>query len=125
MTKTELSSYITEQYAAHPDFPWMKHPSYAVFRHNDKKWFALVIDVPKEKLGVQGDGYLDIVNLKCDPIMIGSLLLEPGSFPAYHMNRENWISVALDGSVPEEKLKMLIDISYDLTDTLKKKNRHR
>lgn len=124
MTKTELSSYITEQYAADPDFPWMKYPNYAVFRHNDKKWFALVMDVPKEKLGVQGDGCLDIVNLKCDPIMIGSLLSEPGFFPAYHMNRENWISVALDGSVSEEKLKMLIDISYDLTGTAKKKNRH-
>lgn len=124
MTKMELSSYIMEQYGAGPDFPWIKYLNYAVFRHNDKKWFALVMDVPKEKLGVQGDGHLDIVNLKCDPILIGSLLLEPGFFPAYHMNRENWISVALDRSVPEEKLKMLIAMSYDLTGAAKKKNRH-
>lgn len=31
------------------------------------------------------------------------------------MNKESWISVALDGSVPDDKLRMLLDISFELT----------
>lgn len=31
------------------------------------------------------------------------------------MNKENWISILLDGSVPEDVIKNLINMSYDLT----------
>ena len=31
------------------------------------------------------------------------------------MNRENWVSVLLDGTVPEEEIKRLIELSYELT----------
>ena len=73
------------------------------------------MEVTKNKLGFSDDDEMDIVNLKCDPIMIGSFRSDPGIFPAYHMSKANWISVALDESVSEDKLKMLLDISYDLT----------
>lgn len=72
-------------------------------------------DMPKNKLGLEGADALDVVNLKCDPILIGSLRKEPGIFPAYHMSKANWVSVALDGSVPDEQIKMLLDMSYDAT----------
>lgn len=71
--------------------------------------------VSKNKLGLSDDGAMDIVNLKCDPIMIISFRSEPGIFPAYHMSKANWISVALDVCVSEDNVKMLLDISYDLT----------
>lgn len=58
---------------------------------------------------------MDIVNLKCDPILIGSLRAEPGFYPAYHMNKENWITAALDGSAPEDKLRLVLDMSYNAT----------
>ena len=32
----------------------------------------------------------------------------------YHMNKEHWISILLDGTVPIEKIYDLIDVSYDL-----------
>ena len=56
-----------------------------------------------------------MVNFKCDPILIGSLRGQTGFFPAYHMNKANWITVALDGSVPDEQIKMLLGMSYDAT----------
>lgn len=94
----------------------MKYPNYEVFRHsNNQKWFALIMDVPKDKLGLQGSDLLDVVNFKCDTLLIGSLRCEPGFFPAYHMNKESWITVALDGSVPDDKIKMLLNASYDAT----------
>lgn len=73
------------------------------------------MDVPKNKLGLEGADALDVVNLKCDPILIGSLRKEPGIFPAYHMSKANWVSVALDGSVSDEQIKLLLDMSHDAT----------
>ena len=73
------------------------------------------MDIPKKNLGISEDGEISVVNLKCDPRLIGSLRMEPGIFPAWHMNKTHWITVALDGTVNEEKLKFLLDLSYELT----------
>ncbi|MDM8201272.1 MmcQ/YjbR family DNA-binding protein [Allofournierella massiliensis] len=116
MNRAELKHFILENYNTESDFPWMKHPNYEVFRHsNNQKWFALIMDIPKNKLGLQGSDLLDVVNLKCDTLLIGSLRCEPGFFPAYHMNKDSWITIALDGSVSDDKIKMLLDASYDAT----------
>lgn len=122
MNKKELQEYISDTYSVSPDFPWTSYPSCAVYRHgNNRKWFALVMDIPKQKLGISGDGLIDILNVKCDPIMIGSFRLEPGIYPAYHMNKESWLSIALDGSADDGKIKLLLDISFDLTSKKLKK----
>lgn len=116
MNRKELEQYIAEIYGVQADFPWVAEPDYAVYRHkNNQKWFALFMTVPKTKLGVKQDGLLDIVNVKCDPIMIGSFREEPGIYPAYHMSKATWLSVALDGSANDEKIKLLLDISFGLT----------
>ena len=102
MDRKGLEQLIFDTYSVEPDYPWMDTPESAVFRHEaNRKWFALVTTVPKSKLGLPGQQPVDIVNLKCDPILIGSLRAEPGFYPAYHMNKENWITAALDGSAPE------------------------
>lgn len=73
------------------------------------------MDVPKSKIGLEGNEKIDILDVKCDPILIGSLLNEKGFFPAYHMSKSSWITIALDGSVDDEKIFWLIDSSYSLT----------
>ena len=55
------------------------------------------------------------MNVKCDPRLIGSFREEPGILPAYHMNKAHWLTVALDGSAEDGKLKFLLDMSYELT----------
>ena len=116
MKRNELEAFISEMYNADADYPWLKYPNYEVFRHcNNQKWFALIMDVPRNKLGLQGDNPLDVVNFKCDPLLIGSLREEQGFFPAYHMSKNSWITVALDGSVSDDKIKMLLDMSYQAT----------
>lgn len=122
MNREQLEKILCETYAADMDYPWIKYPNYEVFRHsNNKKWFALIMDVSKNKLGLAGDEILDIVNFKCDPALIGSLRMENGFFPAYHMNKDSWITVALDGTVDDEKIKALADMSYELTSTMKRR----
>ena len=55
------------------------------------------------------------INLKCDP-EIGAELREryPAVQQGYHMNKKHWITVAMDGSVPEKLIKAWIQASYDL-----------
>lgn len=116
MNREELEAYIRNHYAAQPDYPWADTPRAAVFRHTgNRKWFALMMEVPRDKLGLAGTEKLDIVNFKCDPILISSLRGETGIFPAYHMNKASWITVALDDSVQAKTIELLLDVSYELT----------
>ncbi len=95
-----------------------------VFRHPaSKKWFAAILDVPRDKLGLPGEGSAVILDIKCDPRMIGSLLSEPGFLPAYHMSKSTWITVLLDGSVPDDKIFFLLELSYDSVAPKRKKTR--
>ncbi len=119
--------YIKKKYKVSPEYPWAKYDSNAVFRHTDnRKWFALVMDVQREKLGLSGDEYADVVNLKVDDMFLRDMLIrQDGIFPAYHMNKQHWISVLLDGTVPEEKVFEMIDMSYMTTASRKKKEKIR
>ena len=116
MKRAEWEAFILETYPADADHPWLNYPNYEVFRHrNNRKWFALIMELPRNKLGLRGEEPLEVVNLKCDPILIGALREEAGFFPAYHMHKDRWITVALDGSVADEKIKLLLDMSYQAT----------
>jgi len=116
MNQTQWQQFISEMYGVCPEHPWVKYPNYAVFRHvGNRKWFALLMDVPKEKLGLSGKESVDVLNVKCDPLLIGSLRKEAGFFPAYHMNKASWISIALDGTVSDETIRRLLELSYTLT----------
>ncbi len=114
VTKDELMSFIPDFTGEKAEYPFGDDT--AVFRHSDnRKWFAVLMNIPREKLGLFGTGNIDIVNFKCDPLLSRSLFREGGVFPAYHMNKEKWISVLLDGSAPSEKVKWLSEISFNLT----------
>ncbi len=107
-------------YGAAEEFPWAEYPEYSIFRHSgNRKWFALFMQVPRVKLGLQGDGLLEILNVKCSPALTSTLLdtFQPGTglYPAYHMNKKHWLTIALDGSVSETKIKEFIEESYRLT----------
>lgn len=114
--RDEIFTYAKEAYAIEPDYPWARTPDYAILRHTgSRKWFAAIINITADKLKLPGHDLIDALLLKCDPIVIGSLRTEPGILPAYHMNKEHWITVLLDGSCPREQVFKLIDFSYDLT----------
>ncbi len=116
MNAEQLQQFISETYETDAEYPWSKYPNYMVFRHaNNKKWFALIMNISREKLGFSDKETIDVLNVKCEPILIGSLQSESGIFPAYHMSKTSWITVALDGSVSDEKIKWLLDMSYNLT----------
>ena len=114
MERSELFEWVKETYGTAPDYPW--NDWNAVLRHAEsKKWYAVILEVSVQKLGLAGNQIIDILNVKSDPLLIGSLRSKQGYFPAYHMNKEKWVSIALDGSVPDDEIKNLLDMSYKLT----------
>lgn len=124
MTRTEFEKFVYEAYSVKPDYPWENIPDGAVFRHqSNNKWFALVMDVQKSRLGLDGQESVSVLNLKCDPVLIGTVRQEKGILPAYHMNKEHWISVLLDGTADDERIKSLTDLSFELTDVKIKKRK--
>ena len=59
-------------------------------------------------------GEVEIMNLKLNCDKVKDLLNKDGFYKAYHMNKNNWISIILDDTVPDFIIFKLIDISYDL-----------
>lgn len=112
--REDVFSLAKRKYGTEPEYPWKDRN--AVLRHKEnKKWYGLIIRVSKEKLGIEGNGEVDVLNVKSDPILIGSLLSQKGFYPAYHMNKEKWISILLETPGMEEMTEGLLDMSYGLT----------
>ncbi len=113
--RNQILQTALKRYGTEPEYPWGKYPGHAVLRHLDnKKWYALLMNIPMEKLGLPG-GAVDVMNIKLEPLLIGSLRMQKGFLPAYHMNKENWLTVLLDGTVVFEKIVKLLDMSFELT----------
>lgn len=125
--REQLFQYVQKKYKAAPEYLWMRFPDYAVFRHADNgKWFGLVMNVSKEKLGLDGDETVDIINVKLpDPLLAEMLLGQSGYFRGYHISRGNWISVLLDGSVPFDDICRWLEESYLTTASRQKKQKLR
>ena len=127
MDRQTVYDYIKKKYKAVPEYPWRKNPGHAVFRHKDNnKWFALQAGISGDKVGVPEKEYVDVINLKVDDMFFRDLLIqEDGIMPAYHMNKMHWVSVLLYGTVPEEKVFDLIDMSFMATASAKRKEKIR
>lgn len=114
--REEIFTYVKEKFYTEPDYPWLKYPDDAVLRHEaGGKWYGLIMNVPRIKLGLTGKGSAEILDLKCDPVLNSILRGQQGILPAYHMNKEHWITIVLDSPFPKEEIYNLINLSYDLT----------
>lgn len=115
MERSELFSYMAEEYGCEPDFPFDKDFDSAVFRHKqNRKWFALLMSVPAFRMNLPGQETLQVLNLKCDPILRAGISQTKGICPAYHMNKTHWISVLIE-KADDETIKTLVQMSFDLT----------
>lgn len=125
--REHLFDHVKKKYKAEPEHLWMRFPDYAIFRHKDnKKWFGLVMAIPRRKLGMDGDDIVDILNVKLsDPLLVDILIQQPGYFRGYHISRGNWVSILLDGSVPFDDICRWLEESYLTTASREKKQKLR
>ena len=115
VTRADILRYAEKNYQTKPEHPWPESPTSEVLRHRrNRKWYALITDVARNKVGLEGDELIDILNVKCDPEIVFALSSQEGFSPAWHMNKKHWITIILDGSVPFEEICQRIDESYSL-----------
>ncbi len=112
-----ITSLIMQKFDIHPDFPWKISPEFGVFRNKgNKKWFALLMNIDRDKLEKSSTGMIEVINVKVNQNKVSLLLKKKGIFPAYHMNKKNWITIALDDSLSDQEIFSYIEESYDYTE---------
>jgi predicted DNA-binding protein (MmcQ/YjbR family) len=99
---TELRKWCLRQPAAIEDFPF--GPEHSVFKVAGKMFALSALDrTPLE------------VSVKCEPELAVSLRHSyPAIRPGYHLNKRHWNTITLDGSLPDQLVRDLIEDSYDL-----------
>ncbi len=122
-TKTTVEEILeyTESLGGTHDNPFSDDEETSVLRNGESgKWFGIILRVPAYFYG--GDEAEVCLNLKCLPDVSYLLREEYENIrPAYHMNKEHWITVRLDGSVPDETIKQIMILSYELVDKKRRK----
>ena len=109
-----IMAQIQEKYGNQLEYLWGKSPDTAVLRHEgNKKWYAVLMRIPWDRLEKGREGLVEAVNLKHDQVV--DLLSQKGIYPAFHMNKRYWISVALDDTLSDEEVLELIEKSWNLT----------
>lgn len=112
--REEIFRYVKEKYNTSPDYPWERDVTSAVLRKPNKKWYGLVMNVRRSVIDEKGEGNVDILNVKCTPVVREVLIAERKAIPAYHMNKRLWISIPLDSGISFAEICGVIDESYQL-----------
>jgi predicted DNA-binding protein (MmcQ/YjbR family) len=98
----DVKKYLLGKPEAVEVFPF--GPEVAVFKVRDKI-FALI--------GMENNETR--INLKCDPAEAEQLrMVFDAVLPGYHMNKKHWNTVIINGSIPDNEVKRMIDNSYAL-----------
>lgn len=123
MTREDFLKYNKEELGIIPDYPFDDLFETAVLRHSaNRKWYALVMKISRQRLGINSDERVDVVNLKLPLEMFGSFGRADGVYPAYHMNKLHWVSVILNDATPD-LVEFLTGVSFELTKPTKKKRK--
>jgi predicted DNA-binding protein (MmcQ/YjbR family) len=102
VTRDDVLAFCGELTGAFEDYPF--GDGVAVFKVGGKMFALVMLD------GVPG-----FVNLKCDPDLALALRDRFAAVrPGYHANKRHWNSVDLDGSVPPDEIREMIEHSYEL-----------
>lgn len=107
--------YCKNKYNDDAEYLWKRTPRNAVIRRSDnKKWYLALLSVNGDKLGQKTQDIIEVINLRVNPNEMQDILKNKNIYPAYHMNKKNWVTIILDGSVQIDKIYKMIDTSYEI-----------
>ena len=111
----EVIKYVKEKYGTELEFLWEQYPNYGVLRNKDNnKWYGMLGVIKESSLGKKSENYIEGLNLKYQTDKINKIIDNKTIYPGYHMNKKSWITIVLNSNIDKEKLKRLIDNSYNL-----------
>ncbi len=108
MTHKEIEDYLLGFPNAWLDFPFGEDTSVYKIGHEETgggKMFALIAENSKPLR----------LSLKCDPLLAETLREKYETvMPGYHLNKKHWNTILCTGQVPDDELKSLMILSYNL-----------
>lgn len=112
-----LIDYVRQKYGDELEFLWPKSPDNAIWRRKDnKKWYGILLAISKNKLGLNSQEIVEVIDLRAKPEELENLIDGKLYFPGWHMNKKYWYTMILDGSIPYDEICRRVDQSYELDD---------
>lgn len=111
MDYQDCQSYLLAQPQVIKDFPF--GDDVEVYKVSGKMFATLAVG----KMGKGDDNGNKHwwMNLKCDPheaVILRDIF--PAVIPGYHMNKQHWNTIILDGTIPKGEIERMIDNSFNL-----------
>lgn len=115
--RTNAIEALERRFGSLHEAPWEDDPDSITFKTKlSKKWFAIMMRIPADRLGLKGRNLIDVANIKLPPDKINALIDNVHYFRAYHMNKVHWMSVKLDKDSDISEFLSLAEISYSLAE---------
>jgi len=112
----KVIKYVKEKYNDDLEYLWKKFPNNAVWRNKENnKWYGALLIISESKLEIDSDKIVDIIDLRYQKESINKLIDNNRIFAGYHMNKDSWITIRLNGSMNIKEIYKLIDNSYNLS----------
>ncbi len=111
----ELMAHVQQHYGDELEYLWKRFPENAVWRRPDtQKWYGALLQLSRRKLGQDSDEHVEILDFRVPAAEMSQLVDGTRFLPGYHMNKRNWCTVVLDGSVPMEEIMRWLATSHEL-----------
>ena len=112
----EIINYINNKYHDNIEYLWESTPDSGIFRNKkNKKWYAAILSVKEDRVGGKTDKVIMVIDLMYNKGETFDVVDNKSIYPGYHMNKNSWITIKLDGSCDNEFIYKYIDLSYDLS----------
>lgn len=111
----KILEYVSRKYGSQPEYLWDKFPYNAVLRRKDNaKWFCVLLTVAKSKIGMAGEGTVEIIDVRMKPEEAERMVDGATYFKGYHMNKKHWVTIPLNCGTNINEIFKRIDDSYIL-----------
>lgn len=109
-----ITNYIIKKYGVLPEFLWAKNPGFGVFRNRRSlKWFGIIMNIDMGKILLSKSLMTEVINIKV--LDTDKFIKKEGIYPAYHMNKKNWVKIILNDTLEDNEIINLIDMSYEFS----------
>ena len=74
----------------------------------------MIMNVPRSKLGLEGDAEPEILNVRVEPDELDKLFDGEKYLRGWHMNKRSWMTMRLDDCLTDSEISARLEQSYRL-----------
>ena len=110
-----IINYIKDKYNTELEFLWEDENNAVLRNYSNNKWYGLIMNIPLNKLKINDDTKVDVINLMYQKDKINNIIDNKNIYGGYHMNKKSWISIPLDNRLTNDEIIKLVNNSYLLS----------